>query len=88
VSRVRRRPVVDAYVEDGRAAVFALDGDVVALSELATWAWSALTEDWTEVAVLSEALVAEFGEPEGVEALVATDGVVEILVGHGLAERS
>ena len=53
VSRARRLPIVDEYVEDGRVAVYAGNGEVVALSELATWAWAALTDDWTPVADLA-----------------------------------
>ena len=86
MSRARRLPVVDAYVEDGRAAVYAGNGDVVALSELATWAWSALPEDWTPVADLAAGLVAEFGEPDGIDPLAATSATLRTLSDHGLAE--
>jgi hypothetical protein len=86
VSRARRLPVVDEYVEDGRAAVYAGNGDVVALSELATGAWASLTEEWTSVTELSTALVAEFGEPEGIDALVATEATLRALADHGLVE--
>jgi hypothetical protein len=86
VSRARRLPVVDEYVEDGRAAVYAGNGDVVALSELATGAWAALTDDWTPVADLAAVLVAEFGEPEGIDALTATEATLRTLADHGLAE--
>jgi hypothetical protein len=86
VSRARRLPVVDEYVEDGRAAVYAGNGDVVALSELATGAWTALTEEWTSVTDLSAVLVAEFGEPEGIDALTATEATLRALADHGLAE--
>jgi hypothetical protein len=86
VSRARRLPVVDAYVEDGRAAVYAENGDVVALSELASWAWSALPEEWTPVADLSDGLVAEFGEPDGIDPLAATYATLRALADHGLAE--
>ena len=86
MSRARRLPIVDEYVEDGRAAVYAANGEVVALSELATWAWVALTEEWTPVAEVAAALVVEFGEPDGVDALAATDGTLRTLAEHGLAE--
>jgi hypothetical protein len=86
VSSARRLPVVDEYVEDGRAAVYAGNGDVVALSELATGAWAALTDDWTSLTDLSATLVAEFGEPEGIDALAATEATVRTLADHGLAE--
>jgi hypothetical protein len=86
VSRARRLPFVDSYVEGGRAAVYADNGEVVALSELASSAWSALPEEWTPVAELAAALVAEFGEPEGIDPLVATDATLRTLADHGLAE--
>jgi hypothetical protein len=86
VSRARRLPIVDVYVEDGRAAVYAGNGEVIALSELATWAWSALPEEWTPVADLAAELVAEFGEPEGLDPLVATEATLRTLSDHGLAE--
>ena len=86
MSRVRRLPVVDAYLEDGRAAVYAENGEVVALSELASWAWSALPEEWTPVADLAEGLVTEFGEPDGMDPLAATDATLRALADHGLAE--
>jgi hypothetical protein len=86
VSRARRLSFVDEYVEDGRAAVYAGNGDVVALSELATGAWVALTDDWTPVDELAATLVAEFGEPEGVDAVAATEATLRTLADHGLAE--
>jgi hypothetical protein len=86
VSRARRLPVVDAYVEDGRAAVYAENGDVVALSELASWAWSALLAEWTPVAELAAGLVAEFGEPDGIDPVAATHATLRTLADHGLAE--
>ena len=49
--RVRRIEVVDAYVEDGRAAVYSTRGMVILLSELATTAWAVLADDrWTSAA--------------------------------------
>ena len=86
MSRARRLPIVDAYVEDGRAAVYAGNGEVVALSELATWAWSALTDDWTPMADLAAGLIAEFGEPPGMDPLAATDATLRTLAEHGLVE--
>jgi hypothetical protein len=86
VTRARRLPVVDSYLEDGRAAVFAENGDVVALSELASWAWSALREEWTPVADVAAGLVAEFGEPDGIDPLAATRATLQALADHGLAE--
>lgn len=86
MSRARRLPIVDAYVEDGRAAVYAGNGEVIALSELATWAWSALREEWTPVADLAAGLVAEFGEPQGIDPLMATEATLRTLADHGLAE--
>ncbi len=86
MTRARRLPVVDAYVEDGRAAVYAENGDVVALSELATWAWQALRAEWTPVTDLSGGLVAEFGDPEGIDPVAATRATLRTLADHGLVE--
>jgi hypothetical protein len=86
VTRARRLPVVDEYVEDARAAVYAGNGEVVALSELATGAWVALHDSWTSLADLASALVVEFGEPEGMDALTATEATVRELAEHGLVE--
>jgi hypothetical protein len=70
--RVRRLPVVDEYVEGGEAVVF-VDGNVVALSELATAALTSVGWEWTDLQEVTAALVAQFGEPaEG----VAVDQVV------------
>lgn len=86
MSRARRLPVVDEYAEDGRVAVYAGNGDVVALSELASCAWAALGDEWTPMADLTAALVAEFGEPEGIDAGTATEATLRTLADHGLAE--
>jgi hypothetical protein len=64
--RVERVPVVDEYVEDGESVLLLPDGQVVALSALATAALAVLSDgraaDETEVA---RALVEEFGPPPG-----------------------
>ena len=86
MSRVRRLPVVDEYVEGGRAAVYATSGEVVALSELATWVWTALTDEWGSIEDLADGLVREFGAPDDVDPVPATRATVEALVDHGLAE--
>jgi hypothetical protein len=86
VTRARRLPIVDEYAEDGRVAVYAGNGDVVALSELASSAWELLTDEWTQVADVAAALVAEYGEPEGVDAAAATEATLSVLAEHGLAE--
>ena len=81
--RARRVAVVDAYVEDGRAAVYSTRGMVVLLSELATTAWSILGEDWVSATEVAVALVGEFGDPgEG-----AADGLTEDAL-RSLAEMS
>lgn len=86
MSRARRLPIVDEYAEEGRVAVYAGNGDVVALSELASSAWELLSDDWVEVADLAADLVAEYGEPEGIDSVAATEATLRVLAEHGLAE--
>lgn len=87
--RARRRPIVDEYVEDGRAAVYADDGVVVLLSELATQAWAALGEDWVFAEDVAEVLVAEFGPPpegDGAAAQAMTEQTLRSLAEQALVE--
>jgi hypothetical protein len=85
--RARRLPIVDEYVENGRAAVYSGTDVVVLLSELATVAWSVLTDDWTSAETLADELVAAFGEPEGKShARALTESALRTLSGHGLVE--
>jgi len=85
--RARRRPVVDEYAEDGRAAVFSEQGMVVVLSEIATVAWSVLGDDWLPADAVAAALVAEFGGPdEEGGALALTEQALRTLAEHQLVE--
>jgi hypothetical protein len=61
--RVRRRAVVDEYVEDGRAAIYSEEGVVLLLSELGTYAWGVLGEGWVSADQVTAELVREFGDP-------------------------
>jgi len=60
--RARRLEILDEYVEDDEAVVF-VDGQVVALSALATTALLSVGTAWTEAAVVAAALVAKFQDP-------------------------
>ena len=85
--RVRRVAVVDAYVEDGRAAVYSVRGMVLLLSELATTAWTVLDdEDWTTSATVTDALVAAHGDPGGGEAVRLTEDALRTLAEMSLVE--
>lgn len=84
--RARRRPVVDEYVEDGRAAVYSEEGLVVLLSELATKAWEVLGTAWVEADEVSAALVAEFGDPGDGEAGRLTEDALRSLARLSLVE--
>jgi hypothetical protein len=84
--RVRRVDVVDAYVEDGRAAVYSTGGIVVLLSELATTAWSVIGEDWVGVADVTAALIAEFGDPREGDADRLTEAALRSLADMSLVE--
>ena len=85
--RVRRVEVVDAYVEDGRAAVYSIRGMVILLSELATTAWSVIGEDtWTTSAEVTDALVAAYGDPGDGEAGQLTEDALRSLAEMSLVE--
>lgn len=85
--QVRRVEVVDAYVEDGRAAVYSNRGMVVLLSELATTAWSVIGEDrWTDASEVTEALVATYGDPDGGDAASLTEDALRSLAEMSLVE--
>lgn len=85
--RARRLPVVDEYVEDGRAAVYSEDGVVLVLSDLASCAWSVLTGEWTPATRVAEELVAVFGPPEdGQDPLEGTESALRTLAEHHLVE--
>lgn len=84
--RARRCHVVDEYVEDGRAAVYADDGMVLLLSELATTVWEVLGDTWTSADVLAAELVREFGEPEEGDAAGLTEAALRSLAERRLVE--
>lgn len=85
--RARRLPVVDEYVEDGRAAVYSEDGVVLVLSDLASCAWSVLTGEWTPASRVAEELVAVFGPPDdGQDPLEGTEAALRTLAEHSLVE--
>lgn len=84
--KVRRAEIVDAYVEDGRAAIFVEDV-VLTLSELATSAWLAIGDAWTSVADVTRALTAEYGAPPPpADPRAATEGVLRDLASRGVVE--
>ena len=85
--RARRTPIVDEYVEDGRAVVYSNDGVVIVLSELATCAWSVLSEEWTSLQEVTDALVRTFGPPaDDGDALEETRAALRTLSEHGLVD--
>ena len=84
--RARRLEILDEYVEDDEAVVF-VDGQVVALSALATTALLSVGTAWTEAAVVAAALVAEFEDPPpGTDPLAATHSTLVSLAQLGLLE--
>jgi hypothetical protein len=84
--RVRRREIVDEYVEDGRAAVYSHDGMVLLLSELATSVWEALGDDWVSSTHLAEVLVREYGDPGDGQADQLTKEALRSLAEMSLVE--
>jgi hypothetical protein len=83
--KVRRLPLVDEYVEDGEAAVF-VGGRVVVLSPLATHLLGLVTDDWTDLAAVSEGLVEAFGTPPAGSAAEATAQALRALQAEGVVE--
>lgn len=85
--RVRRMEVVDAYVEDGRAAVYSVRGMVILLSELATTAWTVIGEHgWVSTEDVTAALIAEFGSPGEGDAGLLTEDALRHLADLSLVE--
>lgn len=85
VTRVRRVPVVDEYVENGRSAVL-LDGRALTLSELPTLVLGMLGEGWTELAGLASRVEELVGRPEGGTVTEALTELLADLAEHGLVE--
>lgn len=85
VARVRRVPVVDEYVEDGRSAVL-LDGRALTLSELPTLVLALLGDGWTELAALVPRVEELVGSPEGGTVTEALTALLTDLAEHGLVE--
>ena len=83
--RVRRLPVVDEYVEDGRRALH-LGSTVIALSELGSAVLEEIGPDWTDLDDVTEALVSRFGAPEDRDPADVTREAVEDLRAQGVLE--
>ena len=82
---LRRCELHDLYVEDGAGVAF-VDSRLIALSELATSMLLLLGAGPVSVNDLAASLVAEFGAPEGMDALDLTRGVVDELGRNGLLD--
>lgn len=85
-TRVRRLPVLDEYVEDGRSAVL-LPGQVLTLSEIATAVLALLGDEWSSFSDLVVAVESEIGAPDGGGTAEALSGVLDELVTRTLVER-
>ena len=85
-ARVRRRELVDLYVEDGVGCVM-VDGNVIAVSMMATRILTLLGDGTATLAELAEALVAEFGQPAG-DPVEMVEPQVADLVDVGILEIS
>ncbi len=83
--RVRRLPVVDEYVEDGRRALH-LGSTVIALSELGSAVLEEIGPDWTDLEDVADGLVSRFGAPEDRDAANVTREAVEDLRAQGVLE--
>lgn len=85
--KVRRLPVIDEYVEDGRSAVL-VQGRVFALSEVGTSVLALLDESWTPVSQLESDLEQAIGSPEEGSLSEALEPFLDELASHGLIERN
>ena len=83
--RVRRLPVIDEYVEDGRRALH-LGSTVIALSELGSAVLEEIGPAWTDLDDVTDALVARFGAPPDRDAASVTREAVEDLRAQGVLE--
>ncbi|MGI8523162.1 MAG: hypothetical protein ACR2K3_07605 [Nocardioides sp.] len=78
--------MVDEYVEDGRSAIY-VGQNVVALSELSTFALGVIADGWADVDAVASALVEEFGPPPGDrDGVITTTAVLTQLSQQGLLE--
>lgn len=85
--KVRRLPVIDEYVEDGRSAVL-VQGKVFALSEVGTSVLELLGDEWTTVEQLEAGLEETVGVPEEGSLSAALAPFLDELVSHRLIERA
>lgn len=82
----RRLPVIDEFVEGDESVVF-VDGQVVALSALATHVLSTVGTDWTEAVTVASALLVRFDRPpEGIDASDVADATLRALAELGILE--
>lgn len=84
-SRVRRLPVIDEYLEDGRSAVL-LEGRALTLSELPTLVLGLLGEAWRDLDEVAERIEELVGAPEDGTVAEALDRLLDDLASHGLVE--
>lgn len=84
--KVRRLPVIDEYVEDGRSAVL-VQGKVFALSEIGTSVLALLGEEWITLEQLESGLEETIGAPEEGSLSEALAPFLDELASHQLIER-
>lgn len=84
-TKVRRLPVIDEYLEDGRSAVL-LEGRALTLSEVPTLVLSLLKETWTDLDDLAPRVEEQVGAPPGSTVRDALDPLLADLAEHGLVE--
>jgi hypothetical protein len=83
--RVRRRPVLDEYVEQGESAVL-LATHVVTLSPVATEICEFVGTRVVDVDAVAHHLVDVFGLPEDASPLATTTTMLEDLAASGVVE--
>lgn len=85
VTSVRRLPVVDEYVEDGRSALL-LDGRALTLSELPTLVLGLLGPGWTPLDALAARVEEQVGAPAHGTVHDALADLLADLADHGVVE--
>lgn len=84
-TRVRRLPVIDEYLEDGRSAVL-LEGRALTLSEVPTVVLGLLGEEWADLDDLASRVEEQIGSPPDGTVRDALDPLLADLAEHGLVE--
>ncbi|MBE7323852.1 hypothetical protein IEQ44_04210 [Nocardioides sp. Y6] len=87
ITRVRRLPVIDEYVEEGRSAVL-VEGRALTLSEVPTLVLGLLDDSWRDLDDLAPQVEELVGAPEVGTLGEALEALMADLASHGLVETA